>query len=57
MKLYAAQFALTQDIPQAPVRWGRIGITMMPFGPVLDADSLPPTRWRPCAPGSASRSS
>ena len=23
------------------MRWGRIGITMMPFAPVLDADSLP----------------
>ena len=40
-KLYAAQFALTQDIPRAPMRWGRIGITMMPFAPVLDEDSLP----------------
>jgi para-nitrobenzyl esterase len=40
-KLYAAQFALTQDIPRAPMRWGRIGITMMPFAPVLDDDSLP----------------
>ena len=40
-KVYAAQFALTQDIPRAPVRWGRIGITMMPFAPVVDEDSLP----------------
>jgi para-nitrobenzyl esterase len=40
-KLYAAQFALTQDIPRTPMRWGRIGITMMPFAPVLDDDSLP----------------
>ena len=40
-KLYAAQFDLTQDIPRAPMRWGRIGITMMPFAPVLDEDSLP----------------
>ena len=40
-KLYAGQFALTQDIPRAPMRWGRIGITMMPFAPVLDEESLP----------------
>ena len=40
-KLYKAQFNLTQDIPRAPMRWGRIGITMMPFAPVLDEDSLP----------------
>ena len=40
-KLYAAQFALTQDIPRSPMRWGRIGITMMPFAPVVDPDSLP----------------
>ena len=40
-KLYPAQFALTQDIPRTPMRWGGIGITMMPFAPVLDDDSLP----------------
>ena len=40
-KLYSEQFDLTQDIPKSPMRWGRIGITMMPFAPVLDEDSLP----------------
>lgn len=40
-KLYSTQFALTQDIPKTPVRWGEIGITMMPFAPVLDERSLP----------------
>jgi para-nitrobenzyl esterase len=40
-RLYSAQFALTQDIPKTPMRWGRIGITMMPFAPVLDEASLP----------------
>jgi para-nitrobenzyl esterase len=40
-KLYTTQFALTQEIPQSPMRWGEIGITMMPFAPVLDEDSLP----------------
>lgn len=40
-KLYTAQFALAQDIPKTPIRWGEIGITMMPFAPVLDEDSLP----------------
>jgi para-nitrobenzyl esterase len=40
-RLYAAQFQLTQDIPKTAVRWGEIGITMMPFAPVLDEDSLP----------------
>lgn len=40
-KLYAAQFALTREIPERPMRWGQIGITMMPFAAVLDDDSLP----------------
>jgi para-nitrobenzyl esterase len=40
-RLYAAQFALTQDIPKTPTRWGEIGITMMPFAPVVDDASLP----------------
>jgi para-nitrobenzyl esterase len=40
-RLYAAQYALTQEIPQAPARWGQIGVTMMPFGPVADDDTLP----------------
>ena len=40
-RLYAAQYALTQEIPQAPARWGEIGITMMPFGPVIDPETLP----------------
>ena len=40
-KLYSAQFDLTQEIPKTPIRWGEIGITMMPFAPVLDDDSLP----------------
>lgn len=39
--LYAAQFQLTNEIPQNPMRWGDIGITMMPFGPVIDPDTLP----------------
>ena len=39
--LYATQFKLTQDIPKTAIRWGEIGITMMPFAPVLDDDSLP----------------
>jgi para-nitrobenzyl esterase len=39
--LYAAQFKLTQDIPKTALRWGEVGITMMPFAPVLDEDSLP----------------
>ena len=40
-RLYAAQYALTQEIPQAPAKWGEIGVTMMPFGPVIDPDTLP----------------
>jgi para-nitrobenzyl esterase len=40
-RLYAAQYALTQEIPQAPMNWGEIGITMMPFGPVIDPETLP----------------
>ena len=40
-RLYGAQYALTQEIPQAPAKWGEIGVTMMPFGPVLDAETLP----------------
>jgi para-nitrobenzyl esterase len=39
--LYTTQFQLTQDIPKTAIRWGEIGITMMPFAPVLDDDSLP----------------
>jgi len=39
-QLYATQFAMTQEIPNAPTKWGEIGITMMPFGPVIDDDTL-----------------
>jgi para-nitrobenzyl esterase len=40
-RLYAAQYALVQEIQQSPTRWGEVGVTMMPLGPVVDDDTLP----------------